>query len=529
MNSIFHSLIWKDWHEHKWKLAALVATLTGVAACMLINRGTDTFFAIRITLAFCIVPLAIFVGLNSAAGERSSGTLSFLQALPIPTRRVALHKFMAGLTTVVASVVVTLLILYIAQMCLALFGIDCGKSVQTGARSDGAFTFRINNWFLDSGLVLSFLGISFYTWSASTGVNRKDEISAGAVALVIMVMWCIAVAYISLWILRFGALPGNNFAAWATWPVALTSATVPGGLLTTASMSWQYQIDFIGVAIGVAAATHLALAAWYIWRFGRISNVEVHSPQPVSRSGERSAWLGPPRRSTLTAIAWKQARESGPILLAGLAGIVAIVGAVLVSVWIDRGAAPPSITDIGDVYRAVAIVLGFVMSLVIGIGVAFYDVRPTINTFWRSRPINPNTWFWCKYITAMIVLLATIYVPILLIMGPGGISGREVMSDPIVIVLAQIALCSAAVATTCLFRNAIYAAILSIPLVYLGVIVVWLALVIGKLTGWQTRAPNRFWDMSTNQVAIGLILSIATSAILAWLAVRNDWGRKSRY
>lgn len=529
MNSIFHSLIWKDWHEQKWKLAALVATLSGVAACILINRGVDTFITARVSLALCIVPLAIFVGLNSAAGERSSGTLPFLQALPIPTRRVALHKFVAGLGTVIASVLLTLILIYIVQKGLALIGIEF-ESAQIHGMSDATFTFHIRNWFLDSALVLSVLAVSFYVWSAATGVNRKDEISAGAVALIVMVACYIVAAYLNHVVFRLGHLPDNNVAPWASWFEAVLVSTLPGGLVAAIGTSWpSSSIARISVAVSVAGALHLALAAWYIWRFGRISNIEVHSPQPASRSSERGVWLGPPRRSALTAMAWKQARESGPILLAGLAGVIAIVGAVLVSVWIDRGAAPPSIKDIGDAYSAVAIVLGFVMSLVIGIGVAFYDVRPQINTFWRSRPINPNTWFWCKYITAMTVLLATIYVPILLIVGPGGISGRVVIGDPIVIVLAQVALCSAAVATTCIFRNAIYAAILSIPLVYLGVMVVWLALVIGKFTGWQTRAPNRFWDMSTNQVAIGLLLSIATSAILAWLAVRNDWGRKSRY
>ena len=47
----------------------------------------------------CIVPLAIFVGLGTAAGERSRGTLAFLQALPVPMWRVALHKLIAGLLT----------------------------------------------------------------------------------------------------------------------------------------------------------------------------------------------------------------------------------------------------------------------------------------------------------------------------------------------------------------------------------------------------------------------------------------------
>ena len=37
MRTIWHSLAWKEWHEHKWKLAALTAVLCGVNALLLLN------------------------------------------------------------------------------------------------------------------------------------------------------------------------------------------------------------------------------------------------------------------------------------------------------------------------------------------------------------------------------------------------------------------------------------------------------------------------------------------------------------
>ena len=33
--------------------------------------------------------------------------------------------------------------------------------------------------------------------------------------------------------------------------------------------------------------------------------------------------------------------------------------------------------------------LGFAVTLIVGVGVCFYDVGPQLNTFWRSRPIDP--------------------------------------------------------------------------------------------------------------------------------------------
>ena len=35
MNSIWYSLVWKEWHEHKWKLVSMVAIMWGAAALSL--------------------------------------------------------------------------------------------------------------------------------------------------------------------------------------------------------------------------------------------------------------------------------------------------------------------------------------------------------------------------------------------------------------------------------------------------------------------------------------------------------------
>ena len=299
------------------------------------------------------------------------------------------------------------------------------------------FALKTGFWTLD--WFCPYSAASFYIWAAAGGVNRKDEISAGAVALVVMLLWFIAVLYVNYCFDRWGQLPTGKVADSAMSFELMTVSTLPGGLLSTAEKSSRLEGYLFIVGIGIAVVVHLALATWYILRFGRVTNVEVRSPQAASRFADRNAWLAAPRTSTFSAIAWKQFRESGPILLAGLAGIIGIVAAVFSFAWFEGNSG-----SIGEIYTAIAITMGFVMSLVIGIGVAFYDVRPQLNTFWRSRPINPDAWFWCKYGTGMVVLLATIYVPILLIAGLGDVSGQRVLRDMPLIPLAQVAVFSAA-------------------------------------------------------------------------------------
>jgi ABC-type transport system involved in multi-copper enzyme maturation permease subunit len=99
MRTVWQSLIWKEWHEHKWKLVSLTAILWSIAALGLFDPERGTLVGIHAALVMAIVPLAIFIGLGVAAGEQSRGTLTFLQALPVPMWRVAIHKLAAGLAT----------------------------------------------------------------------------------------------------------------------------------------------------------------------------------------------------------------------------------------------------------------------------------------------------------------------------------------------------------------------------------------------------------------------------------------------
>ena len=70
------------------------------------------------------------------------------------------------------------------------------------------------------------------------------------------------------------------------------------------------------------------------------------------------------------------------------------------------------------------------------------------------------------------------------------------------LLLAQVGLFAAAVATTCLVRHAVYAAILSIPLMYFGVVTVWIALKSARALGWTDRHPSRLMDMSYPAIGV---------------------------
>src|SRR5215211_3077949 len=70
MRSILHSLAWKEWHEHKWKLVSMVAVLWGTGALAMFEGRRDAFALAGVVMALCIGPFAFFIGLGAAANER---------------------------------------------------------------------------------------------------------------------------------------------------------------------------------------------------------------------------------------------------------------------------------------------------------------------------------------------------------------------------------------------------------------------------------------------------------------------------
>ncbi|MEX2310389.1 MAG: hypothetical protein WD738_22670 [Pirellulales bacterium] len=517
MRTIWHSLAWKEWHEHKWKLVSITAVLWGTTVLTMPNDERDVFGFAGAMLLACIIPLSVFVGLNAAANERSRGTLRFLQALPVPLWRVALHKLAFGLITLVVPVLLTLL-LALAWWWRWL-ALDSSKAMYL-LRNDAPLT---NNWFIDIAFMALLGAASLYIWSAAAGGNRKDEVSAGAVALSVMVgYWLILVTLWSVLLMRSTSVETARLRAVAV-------ATAPGSGFTLGVIA-KAEPEAMMFGIVAAIIAHGLLATRYVQRFGQTADSEVRSPQAAATNTTAAYWVAPPRRSTITAIAWKQFRESAPIVLAGVAGIVGIVVLITVAGWqaVQHRQTPKEFLE---VFSSVSLTLGFIIALVLGIGVCLYDVSPRVNAFWRSRPVQPDAWFWTKFFTGLIVLLLALYLPLVFVAWLAQLHSSADIWQPeaLIFPLVHVAVFSAAVAMTCLVRQAVYAAILSIPLMYLGVVLVWAAIWIAALAGWRERPVDAIYEMSKQQVAVGMIISSVICTSVAWLAMRYDWGRKSRY
>jgi hypothetical protein len=509
MNSVWKSLIWKEWHEHKWKLAAIMAIVLALTLMFAGHDPRNMLLALMVSLA----PISIFVGLGTAAGERSHGTLAFLQSQPISLRKVAACKLVMGLLTVVLPIVLSLRLMWIWAELRKSWSLppNTGLAYLLTNQRLGVTT----DVTVDLSLLIGSVVASLYLWAAAVGINRKDEISAGARAIPAMLAW---------WMLLYAAwsviLQRSQAPELArTW--ALGMGSLPGGVM------WFLQhrappngARFFGLFS--ALVTHLGLIVWYVRRFGRTA--DKASSSQVSEIGVADLdFRMYPIRGRVGVLIWKQMRESMPLALLGFAAIsgIATVASLtsLQEPWWDSYAAS---------LVMLTYLVGFPIALIVGISSCLSEVNPNTNSFWRTRPIPPDLWFGISFFTGALVLLTLLYLPLvaLCLAVPTEVFPREVLSSEFTFVpVLHLAAYAAAVAMTCWVRRAVFAAILAVFVIYGEALLVSVLVLAAQNVGWL---PWAGWQNQPNALAVYLLITIVLNTILAWLAFRNDWGVKGR-
>ena len=203
-----------------------------------------------------------------------------------------------------------------------------------------------------------------------------------------MAAWWAAIGTAAIWL-----SPGDRPPSW----LGVAMATAPGGIDVVLIDPGLWKVSLWG-APAAAIAVHVTLAGWYVLRFGRVASAAGWSPRAARCQSTQPDWLPPPRRSMLTAIIWKQTRESGRIVLVGLAAILFVVA------WAALASGVDNPVDVLEVFFGAMCYGGFIITLVAGIGVFDRDLSPPLNEFWRSRPIHPDLWYWIKYLTGLVLI-----------------------------------------------------------------------------------------------------------------------------
>jgi len=500
MRTVWHSLLWKEWHEHKWKLVGWLLLLVAISLLSYSagGEGQNLPIAVSVILFLYSVVAGMFTGMYTAGGENGRGTMPFLQTLPVTMQKPAAVKLLMSL---VATSVPVIAVIGLAYAYLAWHPMDEAWLLdqQGFLASGGRFSsWGFQHWLLGLGLSSILCIASLLLWMAAAGVNRPDEIRAGGAGFLTMAGVGLGMTLLGYWAEKW-ELPGREYGV-------LMVAAAPGGLTVARDHmeKWGSSLPFIISAV----VGHACLLAWYLSRFGH------KAVRPARTLGKRvkatkSDWLAPPRRSQLTAIIWKQVHETGPLALMAGAAILIITFLIL---WLNPS--PHVRESRGGVLASLTFGVGFLVTVVAGQGVFLEDLKPKVGLFWRSRPVNTTLWFFVKFFTGLTVLVVTFGALFLLAFAFE--DGKQLLiqdhagTQVTFIALFFLLIYTLSMASYCLGRQPIISVVATLGILFCGV----------QVLGIVFEKSDLYWSVGL----AALLIAQVAATMLAWLAVRNNWG-----
>ena len=234
---MWRSLVWKEWHEQRWRLGFgifLVGTFTLIGLrTRIVPDEQIIIFSMMIGGMF--FPLMVAMGL--VAPERVEGTIVRLLALPVPAWKVLAAKAVVGGIVCVAPMVVS-------------GAIAC---VVAGDR-EMAWGELIGLYAMATGIT-----VSVFTWLTAAGVRQPSEARAGLMGIGVAAGWSLVIATSSM--LAIELFHDQTLIAWvaAFSPFGLTA--LRGGDAPPS------------VVIGIQVVMFAAVWAWAAWRMGKPGKV----------------------------------------------------------------------------------------------------------------------------------------------------------------------------------------------------------------------------------------------------------------
>lgn len=390
-----NQLIWKAWREQRIYFFPLLGLILSVTVFLFSIAPTYHAHTIVISArdlaeawVFYTTVGAIVLAMTVACGERQSGALWFSVSLPVSIRRYAAVRLVVGLVVLLTPILIV--------SCLIAIGLDL-ELIQ----------FEMQN---HRGNVFTY---SFIT--SSTAIGQLARVTA--IAMVSTAQLYLLLCMAGCWL----RTPAKVALFGAILAVALlVMIGLPGergmspnevaafGIFFPQSLS--FQLHAISLSVGVPLALASAWLAGVGYLFTRFYGRE---PEPVERI--RGRWwllaIPPffsrqtvPLRSRFLAMLWLELRQAGPLVLCGL-----ILSAMLAIYFMLPG---EELSEWGTNFQSALSTTTFLFALVWAtvVGTSLYssDLSDSLGGFWRSRPISPRVWFWCKYVVGLVTLLIVI-------------------------------------------------------------------------------------------------------------------------
>lgn len=510
---IWLNLFWKEWHEQKWKLLALTAIALSVCVALLFQDLGNVAFALSFTNMAYAMLAPILMGMGVCGGEHATGVIHFVRAQPVPMRRVASVRWIAGACVLLTPLICVSAICWIVQC----FEDQVGRqSVHTGAFFELDSTWRESSALFVVSLAGMAACLNLYAWIAAVAVNQRTEFRAGLVGLLVAVVICfVGICGMSAWV-HEGRSTSSLFVVTSSPLVSLAIVDLtwnPLQWLVVLAVFWQLLL--IMCLIQVMVFRYGREERWLSGDFYKRAKSKVTESIP----------LGKPRSSQWRALLWLQIRQSLPVCLVGLCLVPAIV-------LMSGGYAP-------DSFDSMYPTIGCVLALLIGVGTFVSELQPDLHAFWRSRPISPGSWFWFKFIGGAVALVGLFDFPCMMLTWSGVVRSSCPGFASFFPLLLHLLCYSIAVFMACIVRHTTYATVFAVG----ALMVLILAPEVPKsglprfmsfLTMWSDAAPVSrrlfsvdpssgypvLWQTGVSAVmfllpAIGLVCAIVIPTTLA--------------
>jgi ABC-type transport system involved in multi-copper enzyme maturation permease subunit len=488
MSSWLFALCWKEFHELKWSVLAMSAIALSLPLYTWAREPEAAYTWVIALLFIYSVIGGLFFGMRAAAGERISRASDFLAALPVRPATLGTVKLLG---TVIAAL--------IPFSCLVILG----RIVWPLAEYDTSGQNGLGNIGTLCAVTVVYLALA----TAVCGLGQRSEVMAAGRGFVVFALWGPATILAATVAEKHGVV----------WPYLIAMLGPP--------LYWGVDLDAIRlmgwIPVMFSCAFIGCLATIFVLRYSA-ALLPI-----VERQRSRRTGLSVPRlESRWQALVLKQVFESALLALRVFTAtaVLSVVG-VLAQLYSESMQFSRPIIQAAGNFAMFACIGGFVLALLLGVSAFAADLEPKISTFWRSRPISPNQWFWTKYAVALATLLLAIGLPALAgflfaglaAIGEGASMGeapvRGVLAIVAAVTFAWFGVFSAAVLATCLVRRPLYAGILALGLVAAALTIPsWID------AGWFGAQPL---EHPLLIAIVWLLAAIGATLVAWWAAVRG--------
>src|SRR5580765_6078047 len=163
------SLLWKEWHEQRWKLAFGSLILGAFALIGLRARVVADEMLLEWICFLAVALLPVLASTGLIPSEREDGTFETLLSLPVAPRRIFMVKFWMGIVLTTGPLIVA------GVVSLFLAG---GRELSSGAIA------ALYGKSLAASVVL-------FLWMFALTVRLPTETRASLIAMAVLIMWLI--------------------------------------------------------------------------------------------------------------------------------------------------------------------------------------------------------------------------------------------------------------------------------------------------------------------------------------------------